>query len=232
MNRTAGKVAWGETSTENQPQDDGKKIPFLNMGGFGKSWKLRVVSEEPLRYWCHFTTDKNGKTVKVNCTLDESCPVHIENTKTVCAGNQAQARYYVKVIDREDGELKVLDVGKQIVNAIGDYINNPEYGHCKNYDITIKKGNRGDMPLYTVTPSRSNTPLTDDEVALVTNSETPDHEDYFDLESRIKPLSGDTVRKILGMEVETKPELKEVSSAPVSSQSSDDDFDDIDWGDD
>lgn len=228
MNRTAGKVNWG--SEELKPtggREETKKIPFLQMSGNDKSWKVRIVSDDPLRYWCHFTQNTKGSTVKVNCTLNDQCPVNIEKTKTPCGGTQADARFYLKVIDKEDGEIKVLDVGKQIVNGIGELISNPEYGHCKNYDITINKGPKGSMPLYTVTAARQNTPITDEENVLIANSDNKEHEDYIDLEGRSQPLTAETLGKILGLVEKTaaKPAAKEASGKS-------EEFDDIQWGED
>lgn len=198
MNRKVGKVSWNSPAlnTNNNNNEQTKKIPFLTMSGYGKSWRVRIVSEDPLRYWCHFTTDKNGQTAKVNCSLDENCPVHVEKTKSPCGGNQAEARFYLKALDRSDGTVRVLDVGKQIINGIGGYIDNPDWGHCKGYDVTIKKGDKGSMPLYTVAPSPAK-PLTEAELQLAADSEDPDHENFIDLESRIKPLTAETINKIL-----------------------------------
>ena len=236
MNRKVGKVDWGSPAlnTNNGEGEETKKIPFLTMKGNNKSWKVRVVSENPLRYWCHFTTDKSGKTVKVNCTLDDSCPVYVEKTKTPCAGTQADARYYLKVIDREDGTIKVLDVGKQIVNAIGEYIADPDWGHCSGYDITINKGAKGAMPLYTVNASPNKGDLTDEEKQLVANSEDPDHDDFIDLESRIQPLTGEVVGKILGLVETTSSKPKTATAAVTTSQALEDDDEefDVSWDDD
>jgi hypothetical protein len=238
MNRKVGKVAWSSPALNNNTTEETKKLPFLDMKGWNKSWKGRVVSEDPLRYWCHFTTDKTGKSVKVNCTLSDDCPVMIEKTKTPCGGLQAEARYYIKLLDRADGKIKVLDVGKQVVNAIGELISNPEYGHCRNYDITINKGKEKDNPLYKVVPARSNAPLTAEEAQLVANTEDPDHEDFMDLEARIQPLTIETVRKILGLAEATASSPKKegkIIAAPAktsSKNSKDEEFDDIDWGDD
>ena len=216
MNRTSGKVSWRSPSTATSGAEEGKKVPFLTMSGYGKAWKVRVVSEEPLMYWCHFTTDKNGKTAKVNCTLDSTCPAYVEKVKTACGGNHAEARFYLKAIDRSDGTIKVLDVGKQIINAIGGYIENADWGHCGGYDITIKKGEKGAMPLYTVEPSPHKA-LSEAEIQLAANSESSDHEDFIDLESRIKPLTAETINKILGnAESALKGPTSSVKKAPVA----------------
>lgn len=198
MNRQVGKVSWDSpvVNIASSSREEVKKIPFINMNGYNKSWKLRVVSEEPLHYLCHFTVDKNGKPIKVNCSLTDDCPVMVERTKTQCQGTQAESRFYLKVIDREDNKVKVLDVGRQIVNAIGSLISNPDWGHCKDYDIKIIKGKEGSNPLYKVEPS-PHKPLSSEEEQMVMNSENPEHEDYIDLESRTKPTSVEVLNKIL-----------------------------------
>lgn len=224
MNRTSGKVSWGspETAPASNNNEEGKKLPFLEMKGNNKSWKVRVVDDEPLMYWCHFTTNRNGGTAKVNCTLDSTCPVHVEKVKTACGGNHAEARFYLKAIDRSDGTVKVLDVGKQIINAIGGYIDNEDWGHCNGYDITIKKGAKGEMPLYKVEPSPKK-PLTPAEEQLIANSNDKEHEDHIDLESRIKPLTADTINKILGNAESSKPvttTTKKSGTAPTTKTTS------------
>jgi len=238
MNRTSGKVSWGSPPTTTSNNEEGKKIPFLTMSGYGKAWKVRVVSEEPVMYWCHFTTDKNGKTAKVNCTLDSTCPVQVEKVKTTCGGNHAEARFYLKAIDRSDGTIKVLDVGKQIVNAIGGYIENADWGHCGGYDITIKKGEKGAMPLYTVEPSPHKA-LNAAEIQLAADSENSEHENFIDLESRIKPLTADTINKILGnaesaprgpmTAVKKSTPVAAVKSAPKGIQPQGDESFEVNW---
>lgn len=77
----------------------------------------------------------------------------------------------IHVLDRATGEVKLLDHGNGVFNAIKGFALNPEYGDPRNYDITITKtdtkgqGNFQDIK-YTVTPARSNTPLTEAEQKL------------------------------------------------------------------
>lgn len=254
MNRQVGKVSWDSpvVNISSPSREEVKKIPFINMNGYNKSWKLRVVSEEPLHYLCHFTSDKTGKPVKVNCSLDENCPVMVEKTKSPCQGTQAESRFYLKVIDREDNKVKVLDVGRQIVNAIGSLIANPDWGHCKNYDIKIIKGKEGSNPLYKVEPSPHKA-LSSEEEQMVSNSDNTEHEDFIDLESRTKPTSVEVLNKILKggdlttaslvsskksstsfsgtttQTTSTKTTSKPTTSAPSSSKS-EDSFE-VDWDD-
>jgi hypothetical protein len=226
MNRKVETVDWSSSEGGTDIKET-KPLPFLKLDGFSKSWKVRVVSEKPLKYWTHFTVGKNGQTVKVNCSLDDDCPVQIEKTKSACGGSQAEARFFVKIIDRSDGQIKVLDVGKQIVNGIGDLVRNPEYGPCSEYDITISKGAKGDNPLYKITPARNNSPLSAEEVERIKNSENTNHADFIDLNSRAQPLASESIKKILGLESKkvssTKPSKAE---APAKAE---EEFEDIDW---
>lgn len=246
MNRQVGSVSWS-APTEGAPRgEEGKKLPFLDMKDFNKSYKMRVVSDNPMMYHCHWVTSHEGRNVKVNCTLTKECPVVDSNTKTRCGGTSSQTRYYIKVLDRSDGQIKVLDIGTQIFKQIVDLHLDDEWGHSKHYDITIKKGAKGDNPLYSVIPGVKK-PLSDDESELVRASSDPSDEAFIDLESRCKPLSADVINKILtGQDVEPKARAGRTAGQaqpqqavrtakptppPVSSKSEEDE-DMIDWGDD
>jgi len=253
MTRQAGSVSWASTTAERPLQrEEVKKIPFLDMTGHNRTWKLRVISDEPLRYWCHFALDRNKKVVKVNCSLTKDCPVFVEKTKSYCGGEQAEARFYIKAIDRTDNKVKVLDIGRQIINAIGNLVENPEWGHCRGYDIILKKGSKDDRPLYTVAPS-PHKDLTAADLELIANSENPEHEDYIDIQSRIQPLPVEMISKILkggesnysghgspssgatatasgfGRETTTPSKPTEIHTKKTTSTA--DDAFEIDWGD-
>jgi len=78
-----------------------------------------------------------------------------------------KSKYLIHVLDRADGQIKLLDKGKGVFEALKKYAMNPEYGDLRNYDVTITRTGTGWMDTeYSVTPARSNTPLTDEEVAL------------------------------------------------------------------
>jgi len=221
MNRTHGKASWSPPQA-GQKKEDGKKTPFLSMKDYNKVYKVRVLSDDPMRYWCHWTKNHEGKNVKVNCTLNKNCPVVDDKTQAVCAGNTPQSRYYLKVLDREDGTIKLLDIGIQIVNGIGELIKDEDYGHPKDYDIKIKKGVKGAMPLYTVlgAPKRK---LTKEEMQLIKNSDDSEHEDFIDIEGRCKPYKLELVNKIVfGEDIPTTKKEKEVAE-----DESEDDA--IDW---
>ena len=76
-------------------------------------------------------------------------------------------KYIIHVIDRADGQLKLLDAGAGIFEELKKYAVNPEYGDLREYDVTITRKGTGWMDTeYSVTPARSNTPRTDDEIKL------------------------------------------------------------------
>lgn len=76
-------------------------------------------------------------------------------------------KYLIHVLDRATGEIKLLDKGKGVFEELKKFAMNPEYGDLRNYDVTITRTGTGWMDTeYSVTPARSNTPLTDEEIAL------------------------------------------------------------------
>lgn len=195
MSKQVGETTWSVPSSGNRRGDDRKPFPFFKMEDYGKSYKMRVVSDKPAMYHCHWTTGPDGGNIKVNCTLTKDCPV-LNADKVRCAGTAAQSRYYVKVIDRADGEIKVLDIGTQIFKQIVDLHNDEEWGHSKNYDISVKKGNKGDNPLYSVIPGVKK-PLTDAEQAKVDASNDSEGENFIDVKSRCQALTAETITRIL-----------------------------------
>lgn len=76
-------------------------------------------------------------------------------------------KYLIHVIDRATGELKLLDKGKGVFEELKKYAINPEYGDLREYDVTITRTGTGWMDTeYGVTPARSNTPRTPEELKL------------------------------------------------------------------
>jgi hypothetical protein len=243
MSDTFGEVEWGSVEAP-QPVQEKKSVPFLTLKE-GDNF-VRLISPKPLQYKRHWVTDSNGRLAKVNCSLDEDCPVFIEKTKSQCKGEQGEKAYLFKILDRATGEIKVLDAGSQIVNAIGDWVQNPSYGVPTEYDINILRAKKSTpkkgepfKPLYTV-EAMEKAPLSIEEKQLVADSENPNHENFIDLKQRAQPLSADSIKKILSKDAGSKskpaPKASKTNftkaSAPVedrSSSSDDENFDDIDW---
>jgi hypothetical protein len=83
--------------------------------------------------------------------------------------NKVREKHIIHVLDRATGEVKLLDKGNGIFGKIKKLALNAEYGDPRQYDITITMtGDSKDFTTieYTVTPARSNTPLTEAEAKL------------------------------------------------------------------
>lgn len=76
-------------------------------------------------------------------------------------------KYVIHVLDRADGKVKLLDRGPKIFKELKALVLNPEYGDLRQYDITITvTGDDWHEIDYAVTPARSNTPLSPEEIQL------------------------------------------------------------------
>lgn len=121
----------------------------------------------------------------------------------------------IHVLDRATGEVKLLDKGNGVFKELKKYAMNPEYGDLRNYDITITMaGDMADFQTieYSVTPARSNSPLTEAEIALYeakkidlkafkTPSYTP--------EQALLIANGATYADVLGNGSDTQEEVNE-----------------------
>ena len=148
--------------------------------------------------WGNLQTGGNGeltKTLKLKAGQNQvrlvsnpyECQVHWEDTvdgthkRIVCngqgclicnAGHTQQKRFQVLVIDRNDGEVKILEGGNAIFNQIKTYAMDPDYGDPRNYDIKITKNGSGRDTRYTVVPSPKQFPLSDAEQKKVSETKT------------------------------------------------------------
>lgn len=236
MSRQVGAVSW-ETQGSGGSSEDKKPVPFLKMEKYNSTHTMRVVSAQPMQYHCHWVEGSSGGKVKVNCTLDETCPVVDEKTNQKCMGRLAQTRWYVKVIDRADGQVKVLDIGPQIFNQIAE-LHSTSWGSSTQYDISIKKGTKGSSPLYNVTPLPKET-LSEADAALVVASETEGTDDFIDLTARCKGLTAEVINKIVNGDNSPAPrqaragrEASKTTTPPATTQLEEDSEDFLDWGED
>jgi hypothetical protein len=90
--------------------------------------------------------------------------------------SSANIEFLLWCIDRKDEKFKIAALNNTVIKAISDLRINPEYsfsGDFPEYDLIITKsfagekirkdGSRRKSYRYSVTPSRTNSPLTDDE---------------------------------------------------------------------
>lgn len=76
-----------------------------------------------------------------------------------------KSKYIIHVIDRADGQLKLLDAGPGVFEELKKLHADEEYGDLREYDVTItREGTGWSDTKYSVTPARSNTPRTPEEI--------------------------------------------------------------------
>lgn len=78
-----------------------------------------------------------------------------------------KSKYIIHVIDRADGQLKLLDAGAGIFEALKELHAHKYHGDLRTYDVTIVRKGTGWMDTkYSVMANPQKTPLTEEEVAL------------------------------------------------------------------
>jgi hypothetical protein len=158
-----------------QAQGNGRDIKRLRTDG--PETRVRFVGDVLPRY-VYWITTAEGKRMPVECLeFDrESEQFSARNRDPFKEISEAvydekpTFSYVCNVIDRKDGEIKLMDLKTTIYKQVIDYAVNPEYGNPSDpdegYDITIKKEKTGPLPQnvkYTVMPSRNTVPLTEAE---------------------------------------------------------------------
>lgn len=115
---------------------------------------IRVVSV-PVRH----DTYKKGDGKKF--FSEEAVPegVNVKPTKT----------FFMWVIDRKDGAIKLLECGVMVARQLEALSENPQYKFdtIPPYDITVNSQGKGTDTRYTLTPHRNDTALTEDEQKAV-----------------------------------------------------------------
>lgn len=197
-----GEMDWDSNSNQKgETFEKLKQIPFLKMVS-GKEYKMRVLDSRPTAYSCHWV-EVEGKTQKVNCTGDDTCPVEVvkNEVKQVCKGQCGDSKYYLRVYNYTNNAVEVLDFGPQIKNQLAELVKSEDWGDITTYDIKIKKGKKGENPLYSVNgvPASIGKPLKSEEKKVVAAAENPEDDTYIDLSVRAKPMSESQIRAILKM---------------------------------
>lgn len=142
--------------------------------------KVRLVGDVLPRY-CYWVVTKEGKKHPVDClqfdrsneTFSASRPDPFTEIDPDVYKDKPQFAYVCNVIDRKDGQIKLLDLRSTIYSQIVEYAKNPEYGSpadpVNGYDITIKKEKTGPLPQnvkYTIIPARNSSALSEEDKAL------------------------------------------------------------------
>lgn len=190
-----GEVNWDDAA--GATGSTSPRIPFLIMKDPG-DYQVRVVSK-PFVYYHHWINDITGAQKKVNCTADiATCPICKAGTKE----SKAKPHWLFKVISRLESDkqgkvvVNVLDCGSQILTAIADYNKDPNWGSIIQYDITIKRGQKGKNPLYTVHPLPK-VPLTAEEKEAIKATIAEESETYIDLQKIGQPWSAERINGVV-----------------------------------
>lgn len=108
---------------------------------------VRVMAN-PIQFYTHWLELPDGSKTKVNSPIES--PELVQKLED--AGFKRKPRWLLKVLDVEEREFKLLEIGPQVYNGIRALYNNPKWGKVTAYDITVHRGKPGTQPLYTVTP--------------------------------------------------------------------------------
>lgn len=139
----------------------GGNVDFLKLQS-GET-RIRIVGK-PSMVELHWEKALDGSTKKVICT-GAGCPICKK-------GHAPMKRYQIKVIDRTDGNVKILEGGTTVFNAIKAYAMDPDYGDPTKYDMKVKKEGSGRETRYTVVASPKKGELTEEETKKVDESKS------------------------------------------------------------
>ena len=172
------EMSWSAVAKESSSSGNGAGTDFMKLENGDN--RIRIVSA-PARINAHWEKTVDGKNKKVVCP-DHDCPLCEK-------GERATARYQIQVIDRADPDkIKVLDCGKQVMNAISVFTADPDYGDPTEYDIKIKKEGSGRDTHYSAVAVPRKVPLTAAEQEMVKNARSlreinkiPTRDEIFDM---------------------------------------------------
>lgn len=156
------EMSWEAAAKDSSAGTSGASADFMKLENGDN--RIRIVSN-PARINAHWEKTIDGKNKKVICS-GHDCPLCEK-------GERATARYQLLVIDRAEADkIKVLDCGKQVMNAISTYSADPDYGDPTKYDIKIKKEGSGRDTHYTAVAVPHKTPLTENEQKMVSEAKS------------------------------------------------------------
>lgn len=141
MSIVFGEVDWNSSAGESS---GGGKTQFMRLEA-GRN-VVRVMGN-PLQFYINWVEGPQGKR-KINSPV--SSPELLQRLED--AGFKRKPRWIVKVLDRADGQFKLLEIGPQIYNGIRQLVNDPDWGKVTSYDLIITRGKPGSQPLYSVSP--------------------------------------------------------------------------------
>jgi hypothetical protein len=130
------------------------------------------------------------------------CPLCVQ-------GDKPKNRYFLKVIDRNTGLLKVWEFGGQIRGLItelySDITSKGGTEKLEDYNIIVKRREPGANPLYTISLGEKIAPTTEVLRNMIENDKELIASDDIDLEMLTEPWNVDKVNRIaLGIGADSK----------------------------
>lgn len=176
-----GEVDWNAA-------DSGGKSDFARLE---EGENLVRIMGNPVQFYVHWLTAPDGSKRKVNSPLDT--PELVRRLEDV--GFRRQARWFLKVLNRNTDEFQLLEIGPQIYNGVKALHNNSRWGKVSGYDLSITKGPKGSQPLYGVTPNPKEALPTDLKDAFVAFN------DRVNVEKLISPTPAAEICDVMGWEM-------------------------------
>jgi hypothetical protein len=179
-----GEIDWNAGDVNEGSGD--RKSDFMRLEPNSKN-RVRVMGN-PHQFYIHWVDTPEGKKRKVNSPVSEPGLVR----RLEDAGFKRRPRWLVKVLDREDGQFKLLEIGSQIYNGIKNLYLDEDWGPVTQYDVTVDRGAPGQQPLYRVTPRPKS--------ALESEFQAPFQEfnDRIDMTKLTQPADPAQVRETMG----------------------------------
>ena len=200
-----GEIDWNSGATPTS--SGGRASDFMRLV---EGENVVRVMGNPTQYFVHWVTTADGSTRKINSPIDDADLVR----RLEDEGYRRQARWIVKVLDRNDDTFKLLEIGSQIYNGIRALFNHPKWGKVTQYDLSVNRGPKGSQPLYNVTPNPKealDSSLKDSYVEF---------NDRVNLEKLISPADPQDVYEIMGW----RSQATTTSNATENTTTESDDF--------
>jgi hypothetical protein len=204
-------MVFGEVDWNAADSDSGQKSDFARLV---EGENVVRVMGNPVQFYIHWVTTPAGAKSKINSPANH--PELVRRLED--SGFKRQARWLVKILDRNDDTFKLLEIGPQIYNSIKSLYNNSKWGKVTGYDISINRGPKGQQPLYSVTPNPKE-PLSSD-----FKSKFVDFNDRVNLEKLISPSTPEAVATKMGWD--TSSATQGADTATANSEDFDFDFED------
>jgi hypothetical protein len=210
-----GVLDWGDF-TPNNNKGNSDRLNFLWLKS-GNTYRVRPVAKPVIFYKYFYRND--GKLRTAICEDPASCMVKTAHPELDTPGE----RFAILVIDRADGELKIMEFTKGVFLSIKAWWNATQQspGGNDGVDWAIQiTGSGKNGTKYTATPTTP-TPFTSEEKSMIIGIiKDADGNDAHYLEGIFKPHSAEVIEKKLFGEWETRGDQggTQTSQAPVDAQ--------------